>query len=149
MKVERDITIEAPPEKVWKVLMDPQCLADWVSIHQKLKQAPSGQLEQGDELTQCLRLMHKNFDVRWNVKQADKPHKAVWEGRGPMRSKAAVVYELAPDDNGGTKFHYENEFKAPGGPFGAFIGDHAFQRTSEREADKTLDNLKGLLEGVD
>jgi carbon monoxide dehydrogenase subunit G len=146
MKVERDITINASPEKVWRVLMDPERLADWVSIHQKLKNAPAGQLEQGDELTQCLRLMHKNFDVKWKVKQADEPHKAVWEGRGPVRSKASVVYELKPDGDGGTRFHYMNEFKSPGGLFGSFIADRAFQGTSEREADKTLKNLKGLLE---
>jgi len=146
MKVERDITINAPPEQVWKVLMDPRRLADWVSIHQKLKQAPEGQLEQGDKLTQCLRLMHKRFDVKWKVEQADRPRKAVWEGHGPVRSKASVVYELAPDGDGGTRFHYVNEFKAPMGPLGAFFADRAFQGTSEREADKTLDNLKGLLE---
>ena len=146
MKVQRDITIEAPPEKVWDVLMDPKRLADWVSIHQKLKDHPGAPLEQGDELTQCLRLMHKNFDVKWKVKQADEPHKAVWQGSGPMRSKAEVVYELKSDGDGGTSFHYENEFKAPMGPFGAFFADKAFQRTSEREADKTLDNLKALLE---
>jgi Polyketide cyclase / dehydrase and lipid transport len=85
--------------------------------------------------------------VKWTVEQADKPHKAMWEGRGPVRSKAAVVYELKPDGNGGTRFHYENELKAPMGPLGAFFADHAFQRASEREADKTLNNLKGLLEG--
>lgn len=147
MKVERDIDIKASPEAVWKVLMDPDRLADWVSIHQKLKDAPSGQLKRGDELTQCLRLMHKNFDVKWKVKQADEPHKAVWEGRGPVFSKAFVVYELAADGNHGTRFHYVNEFKSPGGPFGAFVTDRAFQGTSEREADKTLKNLKGLLEG--
>jgi carbon monoxide dehydrogenase subunit G len=146
MKVERDITIKAPPEKVWRVLMDPQCLKDWVSIHQKLKKAPEGQLEEGDELVQCLRLAHKNFDVKWHVKQADKPRKAVWEGRGPVRSKASVLYELEPDENGGTRFHYENEFKSPGGALGGFITGHAFQGTSEREADKTLKSLKGLLE---
>lgn len=146
MKVHRDINLDAPPEKVWDILMDPRRLADWVSIHQKLKSAPNGQLEQGDELVQCLRLMHKNFDVKWKVEQADEPRKAVWEGRGPVRSKAAVVYELKPSDNGGTRFHYMNEFKAPMGPLGAFFADHAFQRTSEREADKTLDNLKRLLE---
>ena len=147
MKVERDITIDAPPEDVWKILMDPQRLEDWVSIHQKLKNAPSGQLEEDDELTQCLRLMHKNFDVKWKVSQADEPRKAVWEGRGPVRSKASVVYELQPDGNGGTRFHYMNEFKAPMGPLGSFFADRAFQGTSEREADKTLDNLRGLLEG--
>jgi carbon monoxide dehydrogenase subunit G len=146
MKVKRDITIDASPEEVWNVLMDPDRLEDWVSIHQKLKNAPNGILNEGDKLTQCLRLMHKNFDVDWRVEEARKPKKAVWEGRGPLRSKAAVVYELAPDGNGGTSFHYENEFKAPMGPLGAFFADHAFQRTSEREADRTLDKLKGLLE---
>lgn len=146
MKVERDITIKASPEKVWKVLMDPRRLSDWVSIHQKLKWAPSGQLEKGDELVQCLRLMHKNFDVKWKVKEANEPHKAIWDGRGPMLSKAGVLYELKPDGDGGTRFHYMNEFKAPGGPFGSFVADRAFQGTSEREADKTLDKLKHLLE---
>jgi carbon monoxide dehydrogenase subunit G len=146
MKVERDITIRAPIEKVWRFLMDAHKLGDWVTIHQKLKRAPSGQLEEGDELTQCLRLMHKKFDVRWHVKQADEPHKAVWEGRGPVFSKAQVIYELKPDGDGACKFHYVNEFKSPGGPFGAFVTDHAFQGTSEREADKSLQNLKGLLE---
>ena len=146
MKVERDIRIKAEPDAVWEVLMDPQRLEDWVSIHQKLKNAPSGLLHENDELTQCLRLMHKNFDVKWKVKQADEPRKAVWEGRGPVRSKASVVYELEPDGDGGTRFHYMNEFKAPMGPLGGFFADHAFQRTSEREADKTLSNLKGLLE---
>jgi carbon monoxide dehydrogenase subunit G len=146
MKVERDITIAATPDAVWQILMDPKRLADWVSIHQKLKSAPNGRLEEGDHLVQSLRLMHKNFDVKWKVEQADKPHKAVWEGRGPVRSKAAVVYELKPDGNAGTRFHYMNEFRAPMGPLGAFFADRAFQRTSEREADTTLDNLKGLLE---
>jgi carbon monoxide dehydrogenase subunit G len=146
MKVERNITIDAEPDAVWKVLMDPKKLKEWVSIHGKLKSAPNGILTQGDQLTQCLRLMHKNFDVRWKVEQADEPRKAVWEGRGPVRSKAAVVYELQPDGDGRTRFHYMNEFRAPMGPLGAFFADHAFQRTSEREADKTLDALKKLLE---
>jgi hypothetical protein len=63
-----------------------------------------------------------------------------------VRSKASVLYELEPDENGGTRFHYENEFKSPGGALGGFITGHAFQGTSEREADKTLKSLKGLLE---
>ncbi len=146
MKVERDIKLKAPPEKVWKVLMDAQALGDWVSIHQKLKNAPTSELTEGDTLTQCLRLMHKNFDVHWTVEEAREPKKAVWEGRGPFRSKAAVVYELEPDSDGGTRFHYMNEFKPPGGPLGGFMADHTVQRTSEREANASLKALQKLIE---
>jgi carbon monoxide dehydrogenase subunit G len=146
MKVERNITINAPRQEVWKFLMDPKHLEDWVSIHQKLKDAPPGQLEEGDTLTQCLRLMHKNFDVKWKVKQADRETKAVWEGRGPVRSQAQVIYEVKDAGEGATRFHYVNEFKPPGGLFGGFMADRAFQGTSEREADKSLATLKKLLE---
>jgi hypothetical protein len=38
-----------------------------------------------------------------------------------------------------------NEFKSPGGPFGAVI-DRITGGTAERQADKTLANLKNLLE---
>ena len=40
MKVERDIEIEVPPEKVYGVLMDPGCLRRWVTIHEDLEDAP-------------------------------------------------------------------------------------------------------------
>ena len=145
MKVVRDIEIAAPRQDVWNKLMDPRCLEDWVSIHKSLKDAPDGELEQGDELTQCLHMAGTSFNVRWKVKEADEPTRAVWEGKGPMRSKATVLYELEDDDNGGTVFHYENEFKAPMGPFGAVI-DRITGGTAERAADKTLANLKRLLE---
>jgi carbon monoxide dehydrogenase subunit G len=145
MKVERNIEIDAPREKVWRTLMDPRSLKDWVSIHKKLVDAPDGELRKGSELTQCLHLAGKNFNVHWTVRESDKPNRAVWEGEGPMRSKAGVVYELEENGEGSTRFHYTNEFKSPGGPFGAII-DRITGGTAERQADKTLTNLKALLE---
>ena len=145
MKVERTIEIKAPRQDVWNKLMDPRCLEDWVSIHKSLKDAPDGELTQGDELTQCLHMAGTSFNVRWTVEEADEPNRAVWAGKGPMRSKASVVYGLEDDGNGGTVFHYQNEFKSPGGPFGAVV-DRITGGTAERAADKTLQNLKSLLE---
>ena len=40
MKVERDIRIDAPPKRVYDVVMDPQRLEDWVTIHDHLEDAP-------------------------------------------------------------------------------------------------------------
>jgi carbon monoxide dehydrogenase subunit G len=146
MKVERTIEIKAPPQRVWEKLMDPSCLEDWVSIHKSLKDAPDGELRKGSELTQCLHMAGTSFNVHWQVKEADAPKRAVWEGRGPMRSKAGVTYELEDDGNGGTTFHYMNEFKSPGGPLAGVV-DRITGGTAEKAADKTLANLKQLLEG--
>ena len=145
MKVERTIEIAAPPERVWATLMDPRQLGDWVSIHKRLEDAPPGELRKGSKLVQCLHLAGTNFNVHWKVDEADAPRRAVWEGRGPMRSRASVVYELESAGDGRTRFHYMNEFKSPGGPLGGLV-DRITGGTAERAANKTLDNLKKLLE---
>ncbi len=143
MKVERSLQFAAPPERVREVVMDPRQLEDWVSIHQSLEDAPSGNLQKGSELTQCLKLAGSRFKVTWKVSE-NTPQRAVWEGKGPMRSKAKVVYEFEPE-NGGTCFSYLNEFDLPGGPLGRMAGP-AVKRVTAGELDKSLKNLKKLVE---
>lgn len=146
MKVEREIDIAAPPERVYELVMDPSRLEDWVTIHHELKAAPAGELARGSELSQCLKLAGRKFTVRWRVAEDDCPRRVVWEGRGPVGSKARVVYELSPDGNGGTHFTYSNEYILPGGPLGR-LGGHAVAPASRRESERSLERLKRLLEG--
>jgi uncharacterized protein YndB with AHSA1/START domain len=144
MRVERTIDLDAPPDEVYEIVMNPDLLDDWVTIHEGLPEAPNGQLKQGSELTQSLRIAGQRFNVHWKVVQADKPNHVVWEGRGPVRSKARVVYDFEPE-GGGTRFSYANEYHSPGGPLGR-IADHALAGTSRREADRSLAQLKKLVE---
>ena len=145
MKVERTIEIDAPPERVYETVTDPRCLDDWVTIHAGLKSSPDGELRQGSELVQCLKMAGRRFDVEWKVVEVDSPRRVVWEGKGPARSSAKVVYEIEGDGDG-TRFHYLNEYKLPGGPLGAAVG-RALRRASGREAERSLERLKALLEG--
>jgi uncharacterized protein YndB with AHSA1/START domain len=146
MKVERTIEIEAPPERVYETVTDPRCLDDWVTIHAGLKSSPDGELRQGSELVQCLKMAGRRFDVAWRVVEVDRPRRVVWEGKGPARSSAKVVYELEAAGGDGTRFHYLNEYKLPGGPIGAAVG-RAMKRVSGREAERSLERLKALIEG--
>jgi carbon monoxide dehydrogenase subunit G len=146
MKVERSIEIEAPPERVYDLVMDPRRLGDWVTIHAGLKDAPSGELRQGSELVQCLRLAGRRFDVHWQVVQAEKPRRVVWEGKGPVHSHAKVVYDFDPDGNDKTCFSYTNEYAMPGGPLGR-IAASALRGTSQRESERSLEKLKRIIEG--
>ena len=144
MKIERTIVIAAPPEAVYDLVMDPSRLEDWVSIHEELVHAPNGRLNEGDELSQKLKVAGKAFKVSWKVSTAHRPHDIEWDGHGPLGTKARVSYDLEPRGDG-TCFNYVNEYDLPGGPLGK-LGGKAFARTAAKEADRTLVRLKGLLE---
>jgi carbon monoxide dehydrogenase subunit G len=144
VKVERSIEIAASPEAIYEVVMDPARLGDWVTVHDELVHAPNGVLEEGDELAQKLKVAGQAFKVTWTVAKAHHPRDVEWEGEGPLGTKARVSYDLEPRGEG-TCFNYINEYDFPGGPLGK-IGAKAFERTAGKEADRTLDKLKGLLE---
>jgi uncharacterized membrane protein len=144
MKVERRTAIAAPAERVYDVVMDPQRLGDWVTIHDHLKEAPDGSLRKGSKLTQSLRLAGRRFTVRWTVVTNDPCKRVVWEGRGPVRTRARVEYGFE-EDSGTTTFSYVNEYHLPGGPL-AWLAGPAVQRVTARELDGSLARLKRLIE---
>ena len=146
-RVSASIEIDAPPDQVWEVVMDPERLGDWVTIHREVDRVSDSPLRGGSTLRQELCLRHVHFHVRWTVAEAETAKLAVWDGRGPARSRAHSIYRLAPNGNGGTSFEYENEFRAPLGPLGSVASRALVGGVPQREANATLVNLKRLLEG--
>ena len=143
--VTASIQIDAPPERVYDTMLDPSKLDDWVTIHRRVNSADDGRPHEGFEMEQTLCLRGANFKVRWTLTDADRPDRATWEGRGPAHSYARTSYRLTAHD-GGTRFDYENEFKAPGGIIGAAASRALMGGVPQREATRSLQRLKALLE---
>ena len=93
MKIERSIDLAAPREKVYELLMDPDRLGEWVTIHEGFEGAPD-ELSEGAEMTQHLKVAVRGFTVRWKVSEEDRPARVKWDGPGPARSTALGVYHL-------------------------------------------------------
>jgi uncharacterized protein YndB with AHSA1/START domain len=146
-EVATSIQIAAPPETVWAVAMDPERLADWVTIHRRLHDHSGGDLRAGYEMEQTLSLRGVSFHVHWELVEVDPARHAIWHGRGPARSHAETEYHLTPGD-GGTRFDYRNEFKAPLGSLGALASRALVGGLSHREADGSLRKLKALAESA-
>jgi carbon monoxide dehydrogenase subunit G len=144
--VETAIDIDATPADVWKVVMDPERLGDWVTIHRKLGKVSDRPLKPGSTLVQMLCLRGANFKVRWEVAESDEGQLARWEGKGPARSHATTEYRLSGNGDGGTRFDYRNEFKPPLGPLGSAASRALMGGVPEREAKRSLQKLKALLE---
>jgi carbon monoxide dehydrogenase subunit G len=143
--VTASIEIAAPPEEVWETVMDPQCLEHWVTIHRRLLRADEGPVRVGFEMEQAIHLRGVTLDVRWELVECKPPHRAVWEGRGPARSRAHTEYLLNEED-GRTRFDYKNEFRAPLGPVGAIVSRALVGGIPQREANRTLRALKEKIE---
>ena len=144
--VHTSIDIDVPPEKVWDFVMDPKNADQWVTIHRGLKDHDNGKPREGYRMDQRLCLRGVNFDVHWTLAEADEPRRAVWEGKGPARSKARIAERFSDNGNGGTHFEYENEFHAPFGPLGAVAARALTGGVPRREADASLKKLKQILE---
>jgi uncharacterized protein YndB with AHSA1/START domain len=144
-KLEREIQIDASPEAVYDKLTDPDCLGEWVSVHDGIEEGPEGNVKKGDKLVQRMKVAGKKFRITWHVDEADRPSRVVWTGKGPMGTKARAEYEIESNNGDGCTFSYVNEYELPGGPAGKLAG-RAIVGASGGEADRTLKRLKKLVE---
>ena len=144
--VTASIDIDAPRSEVFKTMLDPGRLDEWVTIHRRVNARDAGPPHEGYEMDQTLCLRGANFKVHWTLTEADRPDRATWEGRGPAHSYARTSYALKSVDGGKTRFEYENEFKPPGGFIGAAASRMLIGGVPEREAKHSLRRLKALIE---
>jgi uncharacterized protein YndB with AHSA1/START domain len=145
-EVVTSIDIDAPPERVWALAMDPNCLSEWVTIHRRLHGHDDGPARKGYAMEQTLHLRGVNFKVHWELVACDEDRHAEWHGRGPARSHAETEYRLTPIEGGRTRFDYRNVFTAPLGPLGRVASRALVGGLPSREADASLRKLKKLAE---
>ena len=143
--VRSSVVIAAPPTAVWEVVMDPHRLAQWVTIHRAVWAITPGPPHEGSRMEQTLHLRGADIRVRWLLVECLPPTLARWEGRGPARSQALISYHLVAVAQG-TRFDYENEFRAPFGAVGDLASRTVMGHVPQREADRSLAALRALVE---
>ncbi|HEY2651738.1 MAG TPA: SRPBCC family protein [Solirubrobacteraceae bacterium] len=138
--------IEAPVDRVWETVMDPNHLKDWVTIHRSVDGVSANPLRKGSTMNQVLHLRGVSFHVHWTLADVNQPTHAEWIGEGPAHSRARIRYELTAEGDNETRFEYINEFTTPGGRLGNVASRLIVGEASDREARKSLQRLKALLE---
>jgi uncharacterized protein YndB with AHSA1/START domain len=138
--------IDAPPQAVFDLVMDPRRLGDWVTIHRSVSNLSADPTAPGAKMDQTLHMRGVSFKVHWTLVNVQAPFRAEWQGRGPAHSRAAIVYSLKGEPGGPTTFDYLNDFGAPGGMLGSVASRVLVGHASEREAHNSLQRLKALME---
>jgi uncharacterized protein YndB with AHSA1/START domain len=134
--VRATVDLPASPEDVWDLIMDPHRLESGVP-------PIDGPPRPGLRMTQRMAIRGAPVTVTWTLDEVDAPRTARWTGAGPAGSTAFIEYRLEPRD-GGTRFHYTNDFRPPMGLLGKVASRALMGGTPDREAEASLQRLRTL-----
>ena len=110
------------------------------------RQADDGLPQKGFEMEQRMAIRGAPVTVTWELDTVEHPTRATWNGTGPARATAFIEYRLEPIE-GGTRFHYTNDFTPPMGVLGRVASRALMGGVPEREANASLERLRDLLAG--
>jgi uncharacterized protein YndB with AHSA1/START domain len=131
------IDIQAPGDKVWRILTD---LPRWTRWNSTVERTV-GNVEPGAKVTVFVKQSPgRAFPLR--VTELDAPHRMVWTGGMPLGLfKGTRVYELAAPSTAATVFSMKEDYTGPlAGLIGKSIPDlqaafDEFARCLKREAE--------------
>ena len=146
--VTASIDIAAPLGRGVEDGHGPPRLGDWVTIHRGLRHVDDGTATVGFKMDQRIHLRGVSLDVHWRLAECRRTHARYGRGAARLARALAPNTRLRALADGGTRFDYANDFHAPLGPIGALASRALVGGMPEREATRTLERLRALLESA-
>ncbi|MFF2554237.1 SRPBCC family protein [Nocardia sp. NPDC058058] len=100
------------PEVLFETITRPSTWDQWFSIHRDFVGEPPEKLSTGAELVSKVTLLGMNGEVRWSVREFDRPHRLVLRGKAMAGVKCEFTYLLRAIDTG-TEITAGGDFSGP------------------------------------
>jgi uncharacterized membrane protein len=114
--VTASVDIDAPPERVWEIVANPNNLPRWDHHIESVSGVPRAGLHEGAEYQAQVRLMGVRSQVRVSVLQLAPGKYAKVSLDGLL--DGVVETWLEPLDGGATRLRHRVEYRFKGGPLG-------------------------------
>jgi len=145
VRIEKSTEIRAPPEKVWEMLAFDKAV-EWMEGWKNVKytsefNTPEEKYKVG---TTALITEHVKYD--FEITESLKNEKIVWHSAGG-RAKPEMIrsYTLKPTETG-TIITSVFDYTSPFSVLGKIVDKAGGQRIAEKDVEKSLVKLKGILE---
>ena len=133
--IEGERVVDAPPERVFAALTDPDVVAEAVPLIRSHREVDEDHWEA--KVKAPIRFA-PSVSIRFVVTERRAPEHAAIQTHG---GGAHVVssFDLEPDGNGGTRVHWRAQIQLSGllAPFGG----HGLEPLARRAADRVLDRV--------
>jgi uncharacterized protein YndB with AHSA1/START domain len=117
--VRQWVTVDAPPEDVWRVVSDPRNLPRWNRYIREVENAPEDGLRKGTRYTTRMGVGGVTFRVNASVEEVDPPRYSQIRLTGPL--DAVVRTWIRPVGSRRSRLEHEVEYRIRGGPIGELI----------------------------
>ncbi len=142
--VERSIVINATPETINAISTDPNRLPDWYAGVQEVK--PDGQYPQvGGAIDTVYKAMGINFKMKMTSEEYVPGQSMRISMDGMITGSNRWVYQPEGDS---TRVTVTFEYEMPGGGVGQSINKLVVERKNTENLEKSLENLKAVVEGA-
>lgn len=143
--IESHIDIAAVPEDVFAVLTDLDRLSEWATIVVDSREVSTRPLTEGCTFRQTLRILGQELDTEWQVTGL-AAGRVAYQATSAMGGRLEMTQTVKPH-NGGSRVELDIDYDLPGGFLGALVDKAVVEAQNEREAERSLQNLKELLDG--
>jgi uncharacterized membrane protein len=145
-RIRRTTEVNASPDRVFSLLTDLDRLPEWATIVVETRDVSALPLRAGCTFRQTLRVVGREVESEWRVTELEHDRRVAYEAMAPGGGSMTMRQTVAPRD-AGSQIELEIDYELPGGLLGELV-DRAFvEEQNEHEADRSLRNLKELLDG--
>lgn len=142
-EIDESIRIGAPPEVVYRELVDLDGLSRWSTITDSHEGPAPLTLHQ--EFDQTIRVAGARLSTHWRCVELEPPRVVAYDATSAGGGRFHMRQVVTPAD-GGSLVELHVDYDLPGGVLGDVVDRLYAERRNEREARHTLENLKDLIE---
>ncbi len=102
-------------------------------------------LHRGCTFRQTIRVLGRELDSEWSITELEPGRHVAYEATAPMGGLLTMKQTVVPRE-ARSRVRLEIDYELPGGLVGDML-EHIVEGQNEREAERSLQNLKELLDG--
>jgi uncharacterized protein YndB with AHSA1/START domain len=144
-RLERNILIRAPAERVWQVLVDPELMPGWEAGLVTVENATGPLDEPAASCTQVMTFRGRSLQGEMEVTEAFAPHTRAVRFQPPLTLRALRRERLVQTD-AGTELTLELDYAIRGGPIGALFDIALTRPRLAMMLGESLRNIRRLVE---
>lgn len=143
--ISRQTRVAASPDKVFALLSDLDRLPEWATIVVDTSEVSERPLASGCTFRQTVRIMGQELETTWRVTELEPGRTIAYAATSPLGGRLEMTQTVSPHEEG-SNVELELDYDLPGGWLGDLVDAAFVEGKNEEEADRSLQNLKALLE---